>query len=551
MVFVKKSIFASIILSLLLSLIAFAAPAVAGEEDKYDGSKYERLIVHFKADTSQRNIDEVNALFGGEVELSLSQIGAEVIRVPRSEIAAKLALRNRNSNVSHVEIDSVARTVDTPNDYNLNLQWALNKVQAFQAWDVTQGNRNIRIAILDTGIDLGHRDLSGKIVSSVNFTGSATAAANGQSHGTHVAGIAAAETDNGIGIAGIGHNCSIMNVKVLGDDGYGYYSWIAKGIIWAADNGANVISMSLGGSIASTTLESAINYAWSKGAVVVAAAGNNGSTTPFYPAYYANCMAIGASDSSDNMTSWSNHGSWVDVAAPGLSIYSTMPGGQYAYKSGTSMATSHVAGLAGLVFSVASDSNGNGRINDEVRAAIESNCDSLAMDVACGRINAYRAVSGFSHETVSSPGATFTPTPVPTVIPTPTPVPTVAPTPTPTPVPTVVPTPVPTLSPSPAPAPSKMWVESISFESSRGDLAIKFTVVNPSPVFKAWLSVEIKRNGTVVARTSGYTDNSGQFTYRVNSAPTGNYSVKVYSVKHVSYTWDTAKGVSTASYNYR
>ena len=569
MKFVKKSIFAAIILSLLVSLIVFAAPAIAGDgKDKVDDADYERLIVHFKNGATKSGIGEIDAKLRGKVELSLSQIGAEVISVPRGERTGNLGFQSFNNDISYVEVDGIARIVDIPNDYYLSLQWALNKVQAPQAWDVTQGSRDIRIAILDTGIDLKHSDLSSKIVSSVNFTDSPTAWANGQTHGTHVAGIAAAATNNGIGIAGLGRNCSIMNVKVLGDQGYGYYSWIAKGIIWAADNGADVINMSLGGSIASTTFESAVNYAWNKGVVVVAAAGNNGSVTPFYPAYYANCIAVGATDNRDIMTSWSNHGSWVDVAGPGLSIYSSIPNNQYSYKSGTSMASPHVAGLAGLVFSIATDSNGNGRINDEVRAAIESTCDNLALNVAYGRINAYRAVQSVYSENISTPSPTSTPmaTPMPTTSPEPTPTPTPTPvitptltptsTPVPSPTPSPVPTPVPTVSPTPTPVPtstptpSTMWVESISFEPSGSDLAIEFKVLNPSPVYRAWLAVEIKRNGMILARTSGYTDSLGEFTYWVRSAPTGYYSVKVYSVRHTSYTWDTTKGVSTASYNY-
>ena len=118
-------------------------------------------------------------------------------------------------------------------------------------------------------------------------------------HGTHVAGIAAAMTNNGIGVAGLGYTSTIMNVKVLGDTGSGAYSGIASGIIWAADNGAEIINMSLGGSSTSSTLEDAINYAWSKGVVVVAAAGNSGNTTPFYPAYYTNCIAVAATDAND------------------------------------------------------------------------------------------------------------------------------------------------------------------------------------------------------------------------------------------------------------
>ncbi len=265
-----------------------------------------------------------------------------------------------------------------------NVQWDMTKVQAPQAWDITKGSQNVIIAILDTGIDVNHPDLAGKVVSSVNFTDSSTPYANGQSHATHVAGIAAAITNNGVGIAGLGRNSSLMNVKVLGDNGYGYYSWIAQGIIWAADHGADVINLSLGGSTASATLENAVNYAWSKGVVVVAAAGNNGSTTPFYPADYTNCISVAATDYNDALASWSNHGSWVDVAAPGVSIYSCIPGSQYGYMSGTSMASPHVAGLCGLVFSVASDTNGNGRINDEVKSAIEASCDKVGIDVVSG-----------------------------------------------------------------------------------------------------------------------------------------------------------------------
>ncbi|GAI46832.1 unnamed protein product, partial [marine sediment metagenome] len=159
-----------------------------------------------------------------------------------------------------------------------------------------------------------------------------------------------------------GYNSSLMNVKVLGDDGCGYYSWVAQGIIWAANNGADVINLSLSGSSFSSTLQQAVDYAWNHGVVVVAAAGNDGSSNRLYPAYYDNCIAVAATDANDNLASWSNYGSWVDVAAPG-SAYSTKPNGQYGYMAGTSMASPHVAGLAGLVFSVVSDSNGNGRLN--------------------------------------------------------------------------------------------------------------------------------------------------------------------------------------------
>jgi uncharacterized membrane protein len=213
-------------------------------------------------------------------------------------------------------------------------------------------------------------------------------------HGTHVAGIAAANTNNGIGVAGLGYSCSIINVKVLGDDGMGYWSWVAQGIIWAADNGAQVINLSLGDSSNSSTVEDAINYAWNKGVVVVVAAGNEGNSDPFYPAYYPNCIAVAATDANDILSPWSNRGDWVDVAAPGDNILSTWGHKYYGSMSGTSMASPHVAGLAALVFTTVSDANGDGKLNDEVRDRIEASCDDIGVaGIGYGRINAARAVS--------------------------------------------------------------------------------------------------------------------------------------------------------------
>jgi thermitase len=305
---------------------------------------------------------------------------------------AKAKAYSSNAKVAYAEPDFVAEALDSPNDSYFDLQWGLTKVEAAQAWDVTTGSPSINIAILDTGIDLDHPDLADKVISSVDFTHSPSAD-DVYGHGAHVAGIAAAMTDNGIGVAGLGYGSTIMNVKVLMDGGAGAYSWIASGIIWAADNGAEVINMSLGGPSGSATLEDAVNYAWSKGVLVVAAAGNSGNTTPFYPAYYNNCIAVAATDINEAKPYWSNYGDWVDVAAPGVSIYSTHKNGTYAYKSGTSMASPHVAGLAALVFTTVSDANGDGKLNDEVRSQIEGNCDDIGVSgIGHGRINAARAV---------------------------------------------------------------------------------------------------------------------------------------------------------------
>ena len=278
-----------------------------------------------------------------------------------------------------------------PNDSHFDKQWAFDKIQALEVWQVTSGSQDVIIAILDTGIDQTHIDLAGQVIASVNFTQSPTVD-DVDGHGTHIAGIIGAIANNGAGIAGLAYNCSLMNVKVADDRGFVDAEAVAEGIVWAVDNGAKVINMSLTLTEPTQALEDAIDYAWSKGAILVAAAGNNGSSTPMYPAYYTNCLAVTATNSNDFLAPLANHGDWVDVAAPGAKIYSTLPGNSYDYKTGTSMATAYVASLAGLLFTMVSDTNGDGLLNDEVRYMIESTCDIIgALDVIKGRINAFEA----------------------------------------------------------------------------------------------------------------------------------------------------------------
>jgi thermitase len=277
------------------------------------------------------------------------------------------------------------------NDDYSGRQWAIPKIMVPQAWEVTSGEASVVIAVLDTGIDSEHEDLIGKVIAEVNLTNSLTAD-DLYGHGTHVAGIIAAAANNDAGIAGVAYDCRLMNVKVADDYGIFYGSVAAKGVRWAVDHGADVINMSLFSVEPSRSLEEAIDYAWSRGVVVVAASGNCIGTRAAYPAYYSNCLAVAATDSNDCLVSWSSCGDWVDLAAPGVDIYSTLPGNQYGSKSGTSMAAAHVSGLAGLLFALRSDKNSNGFINDEVRAAIECGCDVVGPGAARGRINAFNAV---------------------------------------------------------------------------------------------------------------------------------------------------------------
>src|SRR5579872_5194813 len=221
-----------------------------------------------------------------------------VLRVPKGQAALLAQQLAKNPNVQYAEQDFVAKVSDIPNDPDFANQWGLSQIFAPQAWNVTHGSSSTLIAIDDTGIDGSHPDLNGKIVARANFTTDPDVDNNG--HGSHVAGIAAGDTNNGIGIAGVGYNTKLLSVKVLDSTGSGYYSWIANGITWSADNGAKVINLSLGGTANSQTLQNAINYAVNKGVVVAAAAGNNGSIIPFYPADYPNVVSVAATDNNDH-----------------------------------------------------------------------------------------------------------------------------------------------------------------------------------------------------------------------------------------------------------
>ena len=307
---------------------------------------------------------------------------------------------SRDHNVEYAEPNFISVANSTPNDPSVGKQWGLSKIQAPLAWNVTQGSGDVSIAILDSGIDPNHEDLGAKIVASANFSTSDTDDDN-YGHGTHLAGIAAAITDNGLGIAGLGSRCTLMNGKVDEDNGAARSSAVAQGIAWATDSGARVICMSFGAPTPSQTVEAAINYAWNRGVVLVASAGNTGSQAPNYPAFYEHCISVAATDQNDQKDARSNFGSWVDVAAPGTGILSTLPTHpfqlqsfgyplNYGTLSGTSQATAFVAGLAGLVWSTPF-----GTSNAAVRARIESTCDRIPGTGTLwrsGRINAARAV---------------------------------------------------------------------------------------------------------------------------------------------------------------
>lgn len=384
----------AIVASLVLAVVLIQ-PQAAGAESAVQADKPDyapdQVIVKFKKGTSASAMKTVHQ--GEEAKLLSrnTKLGFDVVKVEGKSVEQAVKEYEKNPNVEYAEPNYIYRIQWTPNDtYFSSQQWGPQKVQAPAAWDVTRSSSDTWIAIIDTGVQYDHPDLAGKVVRGYDFVDDDWDPYDGNGHGTHCAGIAAAVTNNGRGIAGMAPNATIYAVRVLNNSGSGTLDDVANGIIHAADSGADVISLSLGASVGATTLKNAVDYAWNKGVVVVAAAGNNGTSLPTYPAYYSNAIAVAATDSNDNKASFSNYGSsWVDVAAPGVNIVSTYRGSSYASLSGTSMATPHVAGLAGLL-------DAQGRSASQIRAAIENTADRISGTGTYwskGRINAYKAVN--------------------------------------------------------------------------------------------------------------------------------------------------------------
>jgi len=399
-----------LVLSLILSLMLSAMPALGAGLSNDNGPAFipGKILVKFKAGTDEVTKQNIHRANRAAVVQEIKQLDVQVLQVPETRVNELVLAYVNNPAVEYAEPDYIATALEfTPDDPKFGEQWGMTTIEAPAAWGVETGNPNIEIAILDTGIDQNHEDLAAKISYNKNFTDSLTYD-DLYGHGTHVAGIAAAVTNNGIGVAGIGYQSSLMNIKVLDDTGGGAYSWIASGIIEATKSGAKVINMSLGGKFGSTTLQNAVNYAWENGVVIVAAAGNSGTSRPNYPAYYSNCIAVAATDSNDAKASFSNYGSWVDAAAPGVGIYSTLPNHSngigiqdYGFLSGTSMSTPYVAGLAGLVW--ATD---YGDRNLDVRNRIESTADlagSMWTSYDIKRINANNAVVAVDTPDIAPP----------------------------------------------------------------------------------------------------------------------------------------------------
>lgn len=339
-----------------------------------------QVLVKFRRSAPRMLQAATLAAYGSRAVFRVNRLDVYTIEIPEgTTVEEMIGALARNPDVEYAHPNHVFNASLTPNDSLFKYQYALSNtgqligsvpgsptgkasadIKAPAAWEETTGAESVTVAVLDSGVDLTHPDLKDNIKNSGrDFVNNDFDASDDFVHGTLVAGIIAASTDNGEGIAGVAWKCKILPVKVLNDAGTGTTDKIAQAVIWAADNGASIINMSLGGPAGDETLRSALRYAYEKGVTLVAAAGNAAGPVYFPAAYDNYVFAVAATDYNDVRASFSNIGAEIDAAAPGVRILSTVPTWffgpsslPYGYSDGTSLAAPHVAGLAALIKSL-------------------------------------------------------------------------------------------------------------------------------------------------------------------------------------------------------
>lgn len=367
------------------------------------------MIIHLNSGLSKSEAIAKVEEMGYRALDFMPELDAILVEIPDNGArVSAMSSAESSSDIRSSQPNHIFTTQDyvIPNDDNFSRQWAASAIKLPQAWRQTTGSDRVRVAVLDTGIDYNHPELADFIDkdSSYNFIDNNSDAMDYNNHGTHVAGIISAKGDNGNGTAGVMWESELMAVKVLGDDGNGSEWSLAQGILYAAgllDNQprqtADIINLSLGMSDPNhvpKTLERAIERAAAEGIIIVAASGNNGSRGVIYPAAFPDVIAVGALEENGSdmpeVTSYSNYGPEIDVTAPGSLIYSTLADDKFGYMSGTSMATPHVSGLAGLMLS-------EGIRARDVRSllqdtAIKLGNDDFSESYGYGMINSYKSV---------------------------------------------------------------------------------------------------------------------------------------------------------------
>jgi subtilisin family serine protease len=371
------------------------------------GQSNKRFAFSFKANLNEAQIKNLEKKYNTKFTRIIPQIGIAIaektedtdLEAASSKMKSESLLENAEPINQATLEKTVAVKVNDPDSKN---QYHLDLLGVREAWSITMGNPKVTLAIIDTGIDLNHPDLRDKIVTGKNIVDPGLKPMDDNGHGTHVAGIAGAETGNGIGVAGIAPDCAIMPVKVM-KNGLGTDIDIAEGIVWAADHGADVMNISIGLYARSTAMERAVKYALNKNVVIVSSAGNDGKSSQIHiPSMIKGVIEVSATTRVDHLASFSNYAQQISVSAPGDNILSTMPtynvkltaeaGKNYGILSGTSMSSPMVAGLAALI-----KSEDRNQTPKQVRARLESSAVDLGKRgydeyFGNGRIDAFAAL---------------------------------------------------------------------------------------------------------------------------------------------------------------
>lgn len=317
----------------------FAQPYVAGQ-----------LIIGYKMNTPSETRRNIRAQLQMEVKSELGAINGEVVKVANNRASQAYEALRRNPNIEFIEYDYLMTISLTPNDPNYPSQVYLPYMNTPAAWDITTGSRDIKVAVLDTGINTTNTDLRNMNVTGYNVIANSTNYADDHGHGTMVTSVIAAQMNNSFGFAGIAPDVSFLAVKVMSSSGTGTYSDMIKGIEYAVNQGASVINMSIGGRTASSALQTAVKNAVSRGVTIVAAAGNEGSSTVSFPAAYPEVIGVGAVDIYGSKMTFSNTGTGLTIMAGGSARVATFSD-FVSTATGTSFASPYVAGLVALMYS--------------------------------------------------------------------------------------------------------------------------------------------------------------------------------------------------------
>ncbi|MCP3771991.1 S8 family peptidase [Paenibacillus sp. MZ04-78.2] len=334
-------------------------------EDNQGTSHYHtnQVVVKFKQQPSENDLARIRQEIGGG---HVNKLGyTYVFESPGMEAKQLMGYFGKwdidyaephflylTNEIAPVQFPNSAAVI-TPNDsLYRRYQWNLPQIETEAGWNVSKGSTDVIVGVVDTGVDVNHADLKGHLMAGYNAIQPGARPVDDVGHGTHVAGVIGAVVNNNLGVAGMSWYNRVLPVKVLDSSGAGSTYAVAQGVIWATDNGAKVINMSLGNYADAQFLHDAIKYAYDRDVVLIAATGNDNTERPGYPAAYPEVLGVAAVDAKKQKAAFSNYGDYVGVAAPGVNIASTYPNNQYAALSGTSMASPHVTALAALIRSV-------------------------------------------------------------------------------------------------------------------------------------------------------------------------------------------------------